>query len=401
MFPALRRGVSSRWSRSTTTALPTWIHDTVGRHQDLTTCSASRLASTASAPSARSPSTPASAPGSSAARSTCGPPSTSPSPWSSPATSTRPRSAPTRRRCGSRAPRPRSCCGPSSRRTRACTTRSRQNDTVDASGDGEAVAGRRGLRDVRRSRPTDPENPLDVTAAENVFYLWNLVYLNGVVHGDVDENLDGTTVHRRRPRRTAWITSASTTTAAPPSTGAGGAGDPAALSPLTTLQPADHRAWSDYARRHLRHDRAGAPSGGCRSSSPRPAPPIRNDDWPDARAGWSRYATWIARATPRRRRRARLLLLDAHGQLRVEPRHGHPHGALRRVEGRPRRRRARPAAASRPTPRIAATGTISTGAAATVPGALAKTEHRFRPGLPRWCGRPILALRTGSPLIYH
>ena len=44
--------------------------------------------------------------------------------------------------------------------------------------------------------PADPADPVDVEAAKNVFYLWNMVYLNAVAKGDLDEDLDGTPVHR-------------------------------------------------------------------------------------------------------------------------------------------------------------------------------------------------------------
>jgi beta-galactosidase len=65
------------------------------------------------------------------------------------------------------------------------------NDTMDASGDGEASA----VGVVYAMVPVvpkNPEEPLDVKAAENVFYLYNMVYLNAVAKGEVDEDLDGT-----------------------------------------------------------------------------------------------------------------------------------------------------------------------------------------------------------------
>jgi beta-galactosidase len=68
-------------------------------------------------------------------------------------------------------------------------------DTVDADGDG--VAADVGL--VYAMAPVVPEDaskPLDVTAAENVFYLWNMAFLNAVAGGMYDQNLDGNAVPR-------------------------------------------------------------------------------------------------------------------------------------------------------------------------------------------------------------
>ena len=44
--------------------------------------------------------------------------------------------------------------------------------------------------------PKDPMEPLDVTAAKNLSYLLNEVFINAITTGDLDANLDGTTVHR-------------------------------------------------------------------------------------------------------------------------------------------------------------------------------------------------------------
>jgi beta-galactosidase len=68
-------------------------------------------------------------------------------------------------------------------------------DHVDADGDGRAA--QVGLvYPLAPFRPHDPANPLDVQGAKNISYLWNEVFLNATVHGDLDANLDGTTVHR-------------------------------------------------------------------------------------------------------------------------------------------------------------------------------------------------------------
>jgi beta-glucosidase/6-phospho-beta-glucosidase/beta-galactosidase len=64
-------------------------------------------------------------------------------------------------------------------------------DTVDADGDG--IAADVGLvYAMAPVAPQDPANPIDVQAAQNVFYLWNMAFLNAVVGGVLDDDLDGT-----------------------------------------------------------------------------------------------------------------------------------------------------------------------------------------------------------------
>src|SRR5690606_9259401 len=64
-------------------------------------------------------------------------------------------------------------------------------DTVDADSDGDnAVVGV--VYNMVPFAPIDPTEPLDQQAAENVFYLWNLLFLNAVVDGMRDEDADGT-----------------------------------------------------------------------------------------------------------------------------------------------------------------------------------------------------------------
>ncbi|NLH49153.1 MAG: glycoside hydrolase family 1 protein [Myxococcales bacterium] len=71
----------------------------------------------------------------------------------------------------------------------------RANDTVDADGDG--VNNQVGVvYAMSPAVPKDPDSELDRQAAENVFYLWNMVFLNAVALGRFDENLDGQTVYR-------------------------------------------------------------------------------------------------------------------------------------------------------------------------------------------------------------
>ena len=71
----------------------------------------------------------------------------------------------------------------------------KSGDRIDADGDGDAATV--GLvYNVTPAVPRDPENPRDAQGAKNFFYLYNEVFLNAVMRGDVDAKLDGTTVHR-------------------------------------------------------------------------------------------------------------------------------------------------------------------------------------------------------------
>ena len=89
----------------------------------------------------------------------------------------------------------------------------KQADTVDADGDGTAAW----VGVVYPLVPVSPANPksaLDQTAAKNVDYLWNRVYLNAVALGKYDAN--PRREHHRVRSDLAWangLASASTTTA--------------------------------------------------------------------------------------------------------------------------------------------------------------------------------------------
>lgn len=68
-------------------------------------------------------------------------------------------------------------------------------DTTDADADGQAAEV--GLVfAVAPSRPLDPSSELDRQAAENVTYLYNWAFLDAVVLGEMDEDLDGVAEHR-------------------------------------------------------------------------------------------------------------------------------------------------------------------------------------------------------------
>ena len=65
-----------------------------------------------------------------------------------------------------------------------------QADTVDADGDGEAAMVSIAAHQ-RTFHPLDPSEPDDVVATERVRYIWNLWFLNAIVRGDWDEDMDG------------------------------------------------------------------------------------------------------------------------------------------------------------------------------------------------------------------
>ncbi len=68
-------------------------------------------------------------------------------------------------------------------------------DIADADGDGRPA--RVGLvYNLQAVAPADPQNPLDVQGTKNFDYLINRVFLNATIKGDLDQNLDGKTIHR-------------------------------------------------------------------------------------------------------------------------------------------------------------------------------------------------------------
>lgn len=71
----------------------------------------------------------------------------------------------------------------------------RANDTIDADGDGEP--NEVGIvYAMSPAAPLDPNNELDQQAADNIFYLWNLAFLNAVALGEFDCDLDGVSEYR-------------------------------------------------------------------------------------------------------------------------------------------------------------------------------------------------------------
>ncbi|MCS6912647.1 MAG: family 1 glycosylhydrolase [Myxococcales bacterium] len=120
-----------------------------------------------------------------------------------------------------------------------------QSDTIDSDGDGQAA--RVGLvYNLTPAAPRDPDRPLDVQAAKRLFYLYNEVFLNAVIRGDLDEDMDGTSVHREDlggrldylglNYYTQVIVDGTETPALP------------RLSPLTTFNPLTLTLWTDHPR---------------------------------------------------------------------------------------------------------------------------------------------------------
>ncbi len=121
----------------------------------------------------------------------------------------------------------------------------KDGDTEDADGDGEnsSIGVVYSMVPVI---PADPDEELDVQAAKNVFYIYNMVYLNAVALGKLDENLDGNAELRDDlvdrmdyvgVNYYTRITVAGTEGAVLPE-----------LSPLSTFDPTTMTVWENYPR---------------------------------------------------------------------------------------------------------------------------------------------------------
>lgn len=165
-------------------------------------------------------------------------------------------------------------------------------DTGDADGDGQpAVVGL--VYNMAPVKPADPQNQLDVQAAENVFYLYNLAFLNATVKGDLDEDLDGQAVHRddlagRMDYLGINYYTRSTVE---------GTADPfiPELSPLSTFNPFSLVLWEDYPRGlyemvKLVHEDFGVPSIITENGAQDP------DDDGTGPSYLVRHLTWASRA---------------------------------------------------------------------------------------------------------
>ena len=121
------------------------------------------------------------------------------------------------------------------------------NDTVDADGDGKAAVV--GL--VYATVPVkakDHNKRVDVKAAENVFYLYNTVFLDAVIKGDLDETLERKPVHRDDlANRMDYLGINYYTRATVQGTSDGGPVFPE-LSSLTTFDPTALGVWENYPK---------------------------------------------------------------------------------------------------------------------------------------------------------
>jgi len=164
------------------------------------------------------------------------------------------------------------------------------NDSADANGDG--IAAEVGVvYPMAPVAPKDPTNPDDVTAAENTFYLWNLAYLNAVVKGELDENLDGTAVIVESLQNRMDYLGINYYTQLVVE----GVGAPVlpSLSPLTTFNPLT-MSWADYPR-GIYEMIMLAKSWGVPVIITETGVSDPNDD--GSSASWVvRYSTWVARA---------------------------------------------------------------------------------------------------------
>ncbi len=121
------------------------------------------------------------------------------------------------------------------------------NDTADADGDGNpATVGL--VHAMNVAAPKNPDSRLDRKAAENVFYLYTGAFLDGAAKGDLDEDLDGKPEHREDlAGRMDYVGINYYTRSTVESTSDGEAALPE-LSPLTTFNPFTVEVWGTYPR---------------------------------------------------------------------------------------------------------------------------------------------------------
>lgn len=121
----------------------------------------------------------------------------------------------------------------------------RWNDAVDADMDGKtAEVGL--VYSMAPVAPRDAGNPIDVEAAKNVFYLYNMVFMNAVAKGELDEELDGHPVVKPELQDRLDFVGINYYTRAT----VDGTVEPfiPALSPLTTFNPLTMTMWEDYPK---------------------------------------------------------------------------------------------------------------------------------------------------------
>ena len=165
-------------------------------------------------------------------------------------------------------------------------------DTKDLDGDGvNALVGL--VYPLTPAVPKDPNKPVDVTAAQHIFYLYNDAFMDAVCKGDVDANLDGTKVHRDDlANRMDYVGINYYTRITVEGSDQSNLPD---LSPLANFDPLTLNLWEDYPRGlyemalHVK-DRWGLPCIITETGA--------NDTLDDGSgSSWlARYVTWAERA---------------------------------------------------------------------------------------------------------
>ncbi len=96
------------------------------------------------------------------------------------------------------------------------------------------------------AKPADPDEPADVEAAANFFYLWNEVFMNGVAGGLLDDDLDGEA--EARPDLAGRMDYVGVNYYTRVTVDGLGRSALPALSPLATFNPLSLVLWEDYPK---------------------------------------------------------------------------------------------------------------------------------------------------------
>lgn len=166
-------------------------------------------------------------------------------------------------------------------------------DTKDADSDGKAAEV--GIvYAMTPFRPANPDEPLDVRAAERTYYLWNIAFLDAVAKGMEDPELDGVGVFRESlANRMDYIGVNYYTRVTVEGTDEVLLPD---LSPLTTFNPFTLSLWEDYPRGIYEvvmaaHERYGLPIIIAENGLD-----IPQDDEAVASRFFAQHLTWVWRA---------------------------------------------------------------------------------------------------------
>jgi beta-galactosidase len=166
-------------------------------------------------------------------------------------------------------------------------------DTVDADADGRAAEV--GIvYAMTPFRPANPDEPLDVQAAERAYYLWNIAFLDAVAKGVEDPDLDGVGVLRPSlANRMDYIGVNYYTRVTIEGTDAPLLPE---LSPLTTFNPFTLVVWEDYPRGIYEVAMAVRERYDLPVIITENGLEIPQDDEPAASRFFARHLTWVWRA---------------------------------------------------------------------------------------------------------